>query len=250
MNDFFRQTTPTLENQYYLKVIGDKVKLTRLYSVKASGWEEFSDKKREIVNDKKQKRHLVRAREAVFEYAYCNDWDYFFTGTIDGKKISRDDLQQFERKFAQMVRNERKKGYNIQYLIVPELHADNENWHCHGLIKGLPEHMLEHYKNNVYHWQKYQLVFGWSYLEPIKSHEAVSKYLTKYITKTFNENKGVSDIGKHLYLCSKGLKRGEIKKIGSISGKIERTPDFENEFCQIFNFSISDLDYLLSLYVE
>lgn len=248
MKEFYRQTEQFLNNQYYLKVVGDKVKLTRIYNVRASGWEEEVANKREIVNSVKQKRHLARARETVFEYAYCNDWDFFFTGTIDGKKFSRNDLQEFEKKFTQMIRNERKKGADIQYLIVPELHSDNTNWHCHGLIKGLSADMISHYKDDRYNWDKYTNVFGFNSLEKIRSHEAVSKYLTKYITKTFNENKGVSEIGKHLYLCSKGLKKGEVIKKGSIYGEIERKPDFENEFCQIFNFPISDIDTLIKLY--
>lgn len=246
---FTRQTTPYLNDQYYLKVVGDKVKLTRLYQVKASGWEEDTQgKKKEIVNDKKQKRNLMRARETVFEYAYCNEWDYFFTGTIDGKKLNRSDLGQFEKKLTQMIRNERKKGYDIQYLIIPELHGDMENWHCHGLIKGLPEECLIHFKEDKYNWKKYSDMFGFNSLEPIRSHEAVSKYLTKYITKTFNQNKGVSEVGKKLYLCSNGLKKGDIKRKGSIAGTIERQPDFENDFCQIFNFNLSDLDWLIKLY--
>lgn len=251
LDRFSRHTAPYLNNQYYLKVVGDKVKLTRLYQVKESGWEDSDEpKKREIVNETKQKRHLMRARETVFEYAYCNEWDWFFTGTIDGKKLDRSDLGEFEKKLTQMIRNERRKGYDIQYVIIPELHGDMENWHCHGLIKGLPFECLTHYKDDKYNWDKYTAMFGFNSLEPIRNHEAVSKYLTKYITKTFNQNKGVSEVGKRLYLNSTGLQKGEIKRKGSIVGTIDQQPDFENEFCQIYNFTINDLDWLLKLYED
>lgn len=243
---------PMLDNQWYLKVIGDKIRFTHLYSVADTGWVDLSDdcekKQRIIVSDKKSRRNLMRARNKVFEYAYCNHWDFFFTGTIDGDKLSRSDLSNWEKKFTQMIRNLRRKGHDIQYLIIPELHSDLENWHCHGLIKGLPVECLKHFKDNRYNWIQYENLFGFNSLEPIRSHEAVSKYLTKYITKTFNQNRGVTEVGKKLYLVSNGLQCGELKRKGSIAGTIERDADFENEFCQIFNFDISDLDYLLSLY--
>lgn len=245
---------PMLDNQWYLKVIGDKIKLTHLYSVAESGWEAVDGNNKDtenlklIMSDKKTRRSLMRARNKVFEYAYCNQWDFFFTGTIDGNKLSRSDLENWEKKFTQMIRNLRRKGYDIQYLIIPELHADLENWHCHGLLKGLPVECLKHFKDNKYNWIQYEKLFGFNSLEPIRCHEAVSKYLTKYITKTFNQNRGVTDVGKKLYLVSNGLQCGELKRKGSIAGTIERVADFENDFCQIFNFDISELDYLLSLY--
>ena len=37
-------------------------------------------------------------------------------------------------KITQMIRDLRKKGYNIKYIFIPELHADGINWHLHGLI--------------------------------------------------------------------------------------------------------------------
>lgn len=249
-----RVTKPMLDNQWYLKVIGDKVKLTHLYFVQEEGWEEekstnLSNLEREIINDKKLRQNLFRARNTIFEYAYCNEWDYFFTGTLDQKKIARDDLSEFEKKFSQMVRDERKKGYDIQYLIVPELHSDLHSWHCHGLLKGLPSSSLRNFKGEKYNWLTYEKKFGFNSLENIRSHEAVSKYMTKYVTKCYYSNKGVQEVGKHLYLVSRGLKKGLTIKKGSISHDLGK-PAFSNDFCEVYEYNIKELDFLLSLYNE
>lgn len=221
-----------------------------MYQVMESGWECNVPQDR-FVNDDKIYKNLARARDAVFEYAYCNSWDWFFTGTIDPSKHMRNDLDGFEKKFTQMIRNDRKrKGYNLQYLIVPELHADYENWHCHGLIQGLPKSELSHFTGNRYNWDRFTFKFGFNSLEPIRNHEAVSKYMTKYITKCFNDNRSVSDKEKHLYLVSRGLKRGEVVKKGSILEEIDRKPKVANKYCEVFEFDLSDLDYLISLYQD
>lgn len=250
----FKQVESYLEDQWHLKVIGDKIKLTHLYTVKESGWEEYNEEekkeKEKIKSDEKLRRNLFRARNTIFEYAYCNEWDYFFTGTLDSTKISRDDLTGFEKYFSQMVRDLRKKtGTDIQYLIVPELHSDMQNWHCHGLIKGLSSSCLRSYKDNKYNWIDYEEKFGFNSLEAIRSHEAVSKYLTKYVTKCYYSNRGVSEVGKHLYLVSRGLAKGKTIKKGRIKTDVGFNPTFSNDFCEVFEFGINQLEYLKNLYV-
>lgn len=57
--------------------------------------------------------------------------------------------------------------------------------------------------------------FGWCDLEPIKNNEAVSKYLTKYITKTILDSesgRGVKESEKNIYYCSQGLNRSQVIK--------------------------------------
>lgn len=246
-----RVTKPVLENQWHLTVINDKIKLVHLYQVQESGWE-CSEKQDRTKNAYKLRRHLARARDMVFQYAYCNEWDFFFTGTIDATKRNREDLQDFERAFARMVRNLRAKTKaDIQYLIIPELHSDLKSWHCHGLIKGLPEEQVVSLREGKLSWRAYSRSFGFNDLSLIKNHEAVSKYLTKYITKCFDgSGRGVVEKEKNLYIVSHGLKKGETIKKGSIVAPIDQKAKFENDFCQIYEFPISELDNLLQLYQE
>lgn len=86
-------------------------------------------------NEEKLETNLMRAKSTIFELAYCNKWDFFFTGTLDKKKTNREDLKQFNNKFKDFVYLFNKK-YNckIRYLIIPELHSDLKSWHFHGFL--------------------------------------------------------------------------------------------------------------------
>ena len=87
----------------------------------------------------KQANNICRARNRIYELAYCNAWDYFFTGTLSPDKQDRTDLDGFRRRFTQMLRDmSRRLGCRVQYLLVPELHGDGESWHVHGFLAGLP----------------------------------------------------------------------------------------------------------------
>ncbi len=166
-------------------------------------------------------KNLARARDAIFQLAYCNQWDFFFTGTIDGNKHDRSDLDMYRKKLTHMIRNyNNQNGQHVKYLFVPELHADRQNWHVHGFLRGLPvselhrfvigDQMSEYISRkvyagkNVYHWKRYTNAFGWCDLEPIESREGACNYVTKYISKALD--KSVSKIYKDMYYHSQGLK--------------------------------------------
>lgn len=246
------KTAPYLRDQYYLKQIGDKLQLTRLNYVKESGWECDEKEQRMCardVNDNKLLRSLQRSKTAVFEYAYCNEWDYFFTGTISPDKFDRSNLAGFKKGLTQFFRDCRKRYNcpNLQYLIVPEKHADGVNWHVHGLLKGLPESEIQ-IINGKKSWARYGNKYGFNDLQVIRNHEAVSKYLTKYVTKSILDSRGVDTKEDNVYLVSRGLKRGEVIKKGAICGEIAQKPDFSNDFCDIWTFDISALEMVQSLY--
>lgn len=76
----------------------------------------------------------------------------------------------------------------------------------HGLISGiLPKHLVVN-KNGYLDFSLYSKKFGYCSLSPLKSHEAVSKYITKYVTKDLSS----MALGQRLYYCSKGLKKSEL----------------------------------------
>ena len=215
----------------------------------------------------KQNCNLSRARSTVFELAYCNRWDWFFTGTLSSDNGDRSDLNDFRKKFTQFIRDERKRlNCDIKYLLVPELHSDMKNWHFHGLITGIPagelvqfqlgmkmgKHISEKVGNGdlVYNWTRYEKKFGWCDLEPIKNNEAVSKYLTKYITKTILDSesgRGVKESEKNIYYCSQGLNRSQVIKKGVPTTAIADTLpwDFENDY--LFSLSTHDSDIVIKL---
>ncbi len=238
-------------NQTLLKVYGDgsnkKIKLITMKGLLTSGIEdeefEVSDRG---VNDSKLCNNIARAKSKVFELAYCNEWDYFFTGTLDKSKYDRTNLEKFHKDFTQWIRNfNRLHGTDIKFLLVPEQHEDGQSWHMHGLLKGVPVDLLHQFVIGdkmgkyiadkvlngevVYNWPAYAKKFGFCDLEPIKNHEAVCKYVTKYMNK--NLGKSVSEVGAHLYYHSRGLNTAFCYAHGFSDYKF--VPDYENDYCKV-----------------
>lgn len=187
--------------------------------------------KAENIGSSKLENNISRARSKIFEYSYCNTWDYFVTLTINSKKYDRKNLKKYHKDLTQFFRDYKKK-YNskIDFILVPELHADGLSWHMHGLIKGiLPEHLQKN-ENGYMDWQHYKDKFGFISIDEIKSHEAVSRYITKYITKDMKNN--VSELGAHTYYRSRGLSGKKEIKRGTL---IKNVPDweYENEYVKI-----------------
>jgi len=176
-------------------------------------------------NENKLDSNFSRARSMVLQYALCNRWEYFFTGTLDQNKWRRDDLDSFMRDFSQKIRDWRKEyGFKLDVLLVPEHHEDGM-WHVHGLISNLPDYYLSGFYwlplpglhmtpyplklcNGIYKtWPDFQDRYGYCSLAPIRDPIATAYYITKYISKDLSRRSG--DLGKHLYFHSRPLKKAE-----------------------------------------
>lgn len=230
-----------------LKRFGKRFKITyHKLPVRQSGYE--INKIRIVgVNNEKLKSNIIRAKSKVFEYAYCNEFDYFVTLTIDPRKYDRSDLKGYYKDFTQFLRDYRKKHkVSIQYLFIPELHEDGKSWHMHGLIKGIDEVHLKQFTLDdniplklkklikkgqlIYNWEHYAKKFGYVSLGKIRSQEAVCKYITKYINKALANT--IKELNAHLYYCSKGLEKAVEIKRGTLSAK--SIPwDFENDYVKV-----------------
>lgn len=244
-------------DQTILKVYGygdnKKIKVIRMNSLRTAGIEDDTPLSyiRGTVNDAKLHESIIRAKNSIFELAFCNPWDYFFTGTLDPEKYDRTNLEKYHKDLTQWFRNQSKKfGTKIDYLLIPELHDDGKAWHMHGFIKGIPSTELKQFVfgetmgkalakkvkkgDTVFNWLAYSKKFGFCDLEPIRNPEAVSKYITKYINK--NLATSVTELNAHLYYHSRGLHIADTIKKGSMLGDIE--PTFTNDYC-----SVAWLDY-------
>lgn len=174
-------------------------------------------------HDKKLDSSVSRSKRVILEKALCNHWDWFCTFTIADSKYDRKDLITWRDSFTQWMRDQRKRGYPIQYLIVPERHEDG-SWHAHGLFSGLKDSDLISFKemdrqgyrskdgrrlpkklrNSEYmNWIAYQDKFGYCSFGKIKDSVAAGFYITKYITK--DNDRMVQDVGLHSYYASRGL---------------------------------------------
>ncbi len=251
-------------DQTILKVYGygdnKKIKVVRLNWLRTAGIEDDDECRipKCSVNDSKLDDNIRRAKNAIFEYAFCNPWDWFFTGTLDPQKYDRTNLDKFHKDLTKWFSNYgRIYNVSIKFLLVPEKHSDGISWHIHGFLRGLPKEHLKQFVvgdvmgkglaekvkkgDVVYNWLPYAKKFGFCDLEPIRNAEAVSKYMTKYINK--NLASSVKDLNAHLYYHSRGLNKAEVIKKGVMALPI--TPTYENEYC-----SVAWLDYSQELLQE
>ena len=114
------------------KYCENKYKLVTLRSVKVGGYEEEKNTLYEVenknsrdVNEEKLSNNISRAKSKIYEYALCNDFEYFVTLTLDKNKIDRSNIDNFIKKLSQYIRDTRKStGQKIQYILIPEKHKD------------------------------------------------------------------------------------------------------------------------------
>lgn len=248
-----------------VKKYGDKYKLTLYTAIREKGWEEPKDAwleyfkyimkndVDEVRNECKLGNHIARARGRIFELAICNDWQYFVTMTLNPEKYARDNLKVFQKDLGRFIDLYRRtKCPELSYLLIPELHKDGVSWHMHGLINGLRNEFLTDFiqgkhpqfliDNEYKNWPDYMNKFGFISLGPMRNHEAVSKYITKYITKELSA--GVTEYGAHMYYSSHGLKGAQEIKRGPLK-KAPENWEYENEFVKIIWLSEEEVnDYI------
>lgn len=201
--------------------------------------------------DSKLDNSISRTRKLLLEKALCNNWEWFCTLTIDKDKYDRFNLKAFYKDFSQWLRDYRKKGYKVNYLLVPELHKNNA-WHLHGFFSGLP--ILESFSSlrskgvkvpdylvysDFYNWSDYQNKFGFCSFGKIKSPVRSAFYISKYITK--DHDRMVSDLGAKMFYSSQGLNKAIPH--GEVYGHSEFLDSFlqqEYQFCSVGMTKVSN----------
>ena len=210
--------------------------------------------------DTKLASSLSRTRKLLLEKGLCNPWDWFCTFTLDKEKYKRDDLPKFKKDFSQFIRDERKRGFPLSYLFVPELHADCQSWHMHGFLCGTPELVsFKEWKRQghkfpqklitagFYTWPRYQNKFGFCSLGRIKSPIRSAFYISKYLSK--DNARLVSALGANMYYPSQGLNTAVKKsEIYGSSAYYDQFLERDYEFCQVGMTKVSDyLDWTFGL---
>lgn len=252
--------TEKIDNMVLVKRLGSTVKIVSFkFPVRQSGFEKENQnlKPTRNVNEKKLRESISRSKNKIFEYAMCNDFDYFVTFTLDQTKYNRTDLKTFIKDLGQFVRDYRKKyKKDFQYLFIPELHQDKKSWHIHGLIKGiefnqlqeltldmyLPDKIRNQLKkgNVIYDWKHYSDKFGYCTLSPIRNQAHCAMYITKYISKDLAESIEKDD---RCYYPSRGLKKAELIKKGTLDKCLdEKYWSYSNDWVNIKNIDISNID--------
>lgn len=162
--------------------------------------------------DKKKHENLYNAKQRLIDLVYCNSlvspWEYFVTLTFDPKKVDSYNYQEVVVAMGKWLDNIKHQNRNLKYILVPELHKSGRV-HIHGLFKDCPNLRLEDSgkrKNGciIYNITNYK--YGFTTVSKIKNQEAVSVYMSKYMTKEL-----INISGRKTYWCSQKLERPKIE---------------------------------------
>lgn len=217
---------------------------------------ERAKKAEQALKNARLENNISRTRARIFELAACNEFQFFCTFTQDKEKRYRFDLAEFRKDFAQLIRNinrGRADSDKIKYLLIPEKHK-NGGWHMHGLLKGLTDKDLRPFELSenipkklkdlirsgtpVYDWTRYRRAFGYFTCTEIANGEAVSRYITKYISKDLQS--GVIESGQHLFFASQGLKSREVITSLNTDPCPVTEWDFENDYIKCKEFILDE----------
>lgn len=183
--------------------------------------------------------NIVRAQSEIQALGLCNDWDYFITCTLDPEKFpDRLALDDFRRKLVQLFKDIKRQYHTpCKFLLVPELHKNEQGWHMHGLLYGFPDSLFREFSLQeklpdyirgklaqglkVYDFPRYRKRFGFVDVEPLQSRDAAVAYLCKYVVKGMTSTGMHIEKGKHLYFASRGLNRPELVEV---SNQYESSP--------------------------
>lgn len=188
------------------------------------------------VNAFKLDNNLSRAKSKIVEYALCNPFDYFFTGTLDPNKYNRYDFDKYMKDFSKFCNNYKNRHSNdFIYLFVPELHKDGAI-HTHGFLGGLNPNDIFINEHGHLEWKSYSEKFGFMSFDPIRNREASAFYCTKYITKDIEKIVGKN---KQLFRCSKGLECASTDRITNVSPNCLPW-DYENDYVSVMSSHSAD----------
>lgn len=160
-------------------------------------------------------KNLYKTKQNIIDLAYENSldtpWEYFVTLTFNDKKVNSKNYDYVVEVLSKWLNNMKHQNKEMKYILVPELHKSGRV-HFHGVFKNVPNWKLEkaYYPNSnrlikknglqIYNLVNYK--YGFTTVSEIKNMEAVSVYISKYMTKEL-----IDDNYKKRYWCSKSLNR-------------------------------------------
>lgn len=174
---------------------------------------------------------LNRTKTLIRDIVLCNNFEYFCTFTFDPKKVDRFNFGACYHKMSVWIHhqadNSARLGKKFTYLVIPEQHKSGA-WHFHALISQYSGTMKRSgHKSStgrdVYNITSFRS--GFTTAVPIDNSDAVSEYVTKYITKDF-----ITMFNQRRFFCSRGLIRPK---------KISNSNIFRNTL-PLFRRQISD----------
>ena len=170
---------------------------------------------------------VFAAKRRMIETIKANeDFCYFFTGTFDPKRW---DSTNFDTLYRSLTLWLRRRG--IKYILIPELHKDGKKVHFHGVFNATIEPYLAEFDlkhklptfirdglrdgRSLFNCPAYAKTYGHVSIEKIKNLDAVANYVSKYITKSFEDKN--CRLSYRRYFCSLGLKHPEFVQYQQVS---------------------------------
>lgn len=158
-------------------------------------------------------RSLRRTKATVLAYALCNTYELFATFTFASE---RQDIGRCEERMNNWLKNQKKRtSPNLKYLIVAELHKDNQSLHFHALLAGFngtlrkainPETGKQRRRGGR---PRYNIPsFRSGFTDAVKigqtfeDQQKTGRYIAKYLTKDMPRFKN-----RHRYWASYGHRR-------------------------------------------
>lgn len=196
-----------------------QVKYHNYCSVKGCAKKEVSGVLSEEERKRKRYNNLYNAKQNVIDLAYHNslikEWEWFITLTFDPNEVDSKNYEQVSEKLSMFLDNLKHQNRDMRYIILPELHKSGAV-HFHGIFSNVPNLKIEEARNpktnkliyqngtKIYNIKNYK--YGFTTASKIKNQEAVSVYISKYMTKE------LIDINyKKRYWSSKNLERPTIE---------------------------------------
>lgn len=188
--------------------------------------------------------NLLRTKQTIIDYVKENSciipWDYFVTLTFDKEVVGdRENYDLCCDYLKKWINNQKHQNPNMEYLFVVEKHKEG-GYHFHGAVRNVPKWKLVQAVNphtgkdiikngsRIYNLTNYDL--GFTTVSKIKNQDAVSVYISKYITKELIDLKH-----KKRYWCSKSLKLPKVEYF-------ESTQDELIDYISNYNVSYAKAD--------
>lgn len=169
--------------------------------------------------DYQRYKNLYKSKQTIIDLAYENSldtpWEYFVTLTFDDKKVNARHYDYVVENLSSWLDNMKHQNRNMKYILVPELHKSGRV-HFHGIFKNVSNWKLEkaYYpgtnrlikKNGLQIYNLTNYKYGFTTVSKVKDMEAISVYISKYMTKEL-----IDQDFKKRYWCSQGLNRPKIE---------------------------------------
>lgn len=173
--------------------------------------EPFEGKKVRVVSElvdnseRNRQKSLAHTKNMINTYARAALWEWFVTFTFSTECVDRTNFKECMTKVRNWLNNVRKRLANdLQYLAVPELHADRTSWHIHLLLSNIGSIPLSdsgrkisgNIVYNITNWK-----YGFSTATKVRDIYRIQTYICKYMTKDCHQ----FATGAHRYYASRNL---------------------------------------------